>query len=70
MTAYAAIGGAVIVLLFLIWLALRYARTAGAAGAQRDAFRMKSEQARQANEIDECVADLSDDQLDRELRER
>lgn len=70
MIAYATIGGGVIVLLFLVWLAFHYARTAGAAGAQRDAFRAKSEQARRANEIDECVADLSDDQLDRELCER
>ena len=70
MIAYAAIGGGVIVLLFLVWLAFRYARTAGEAAAQRDAFKARSEQARRANEIDESVSALSDDQLDRELLER
>jgi len=70
MIAYAAIGGGVIVLLFLVWLAFHYARAAGEADAQRDAFKAKSEQARRANEIDESVSTLSDGQLDRELLER
>ena len=65
---YVAIGG-VVVFGFLIWLAFRMAQKGGRAGAERDHFQVKSEQASKANEIDEDVARLSDADLDRELRD-
>ena len=69
MTAYALIAGAVAIGIFLVWLAFRYARKAGEAGAERDQYRTKAEQGRKANEIDENVARLGDDDLDSELRD-
>ena len=69
MIAYAALGGGVVVLIFAVWLAFHIARKAGSAEAERDIFKLKAEQARRANEIDEDVASLSDEQLDRELRD-
>jgi hypothetical protein len=69
MIAYAAVGGVVVVLLFAVWLAFRLVKKLGSAEAEREIFKMKSEQTRRANEIDEAVAFLSDEQLDRELRD-
>ena len=69
MTTYVVIGVVGLVLVFLVWLGFRYARKAGEAGAQRDQALARSEQARKANEIDEDVRRLSDDDLDRELRD-
>lgn len=69
MIAFAAVGGGVIVLLFAIWLAFHLARRAGSAEAERDIFKLKAEQSRRANEIDEDVSCLSDERLDRELRD-
>ena len=68
MTTLAIVGGVVAVAMFLVWLAFRYARKAGEAGAERDHAMTKAEQARKANEIDEDVARLSDAGLDDELR--
>lgn len=70
MTTFAVVGGVVLVLIFLVWLAFKKVEGKGRAEAEREHFQVKSEQARQANEIDEDVARLSDDELDRELRDR
>lgn len=69
MIAYAVIGGGVVVLLFAVWMAFHLVKKAGSVEAERDMFKMKSEQSRRANEIDENVATLGDEQLDRELRD-
>lgn len=69
MIGYAVVGGGVVVLLFVVGLAFHFVRKAGSAEAERDTFKVKSEQARRANEIDEDVACLSNDELDRELRD-
>ena len=70
---FAVIAAAVVLLFslgaFLIWIAIRAARKAGADAAERDRFREKSEQARKANEIDEAVVCMSDSDLDGELRD-
>lgn len=68
MTVFLIVGGAVVVLCVMGWLGFRYAKNFGKAGAERDQFQRKTEQARCANEIDEDVARMSDDDLDRELR--
>ena len=72
--SYAIIGASAIVILglgaFLIGLAFRTARRAGADASERDHYREKSEQARKANEIDEDIVRLSDVDLDSELRDR
>ena len=70
MTTYAAIGGMVLVLLFIVWIAFRSAERKGRADAERDRFQAASEAARRANEIDEDVMRLPDDELDRELFDR
>ena len=70
MTTIATIGGGVLFLLVVVLAALRVASGKGRAQAERDHFRLKSEQARAANEIDEDVSGLSDDELARELRDR
>jgi hypothetical protein len=67
-TTYAIIGVIGLVLVFLVWLAFRYARRAGEAAAERDQFQVKSEQARRANEIDEDVARTPIADIDNELR--
>lgn len=67
MIAYAAIGGLVLVLVFIVWIAFRSAERKGWADAERDRFMAESETARRANEIDESVMRLSDGELDREL---
>lgn len=69
MTTIAIIGGGVLFLLVVVLAALRVAKGSGRAETERDHFQAKSEQARQANEIDEDVSDLSDDELTRELRD-
>lgn len=69
MTTIATIGGGVLFLLVMVLAALRVAKGSGRAEAERDHFRAKSDQARQANEIDEDVSDLSGDELARELRD-
>jgi len=69
MTTYAVIGGLILVLIFIVWIAFKTAEGKGRADAERDQFQTKSEEARQANEIDEAVIRLSDDDLDRELRD-
>ena len=69
MTTILVVLGLVAVIGFAIWLGFRGQRKRGQAEAERDQFRAKSEQARIANEIDENVAGLSDDELDRELRD-
>ena len=70
MTTLATIGGGVLFLVVVVLAALRVAKGSGRAEAEREHFEAKSKQARQANEIDENVAGLSDDELSRELRER
>jgi hypothetical protein len=69
MTTIATIGGGVLFLLVVVLAALRVAKGSGRAEAEREHFRAKSKQARQANEIDEDVSGLSDDELSRELRD-
>lgn len=69
MTA-ATIGGAVLFLIGVVLAAMRVAKSKGGAEAEKEHFQAKSEQARRANEIDEDVARLSDDDLTRELRDR
>jgi hypothetical protein len=69
MTTLATIGGTVLFLVVVILAAIRVANGSGRAEAEREHFRAKSEEARQANEIDEDVADLSGDELSRELRD-
>jgi type III secretory pathway component EscV len=70
MTTLATVGGTVLFLVVVILAAIRVAKGSGRAEAERARFRAKSEQARQANEIDEDVAGLSVDELSRELRDR
>ncbi len=70
MTTVATIGGGVLFLVVVVLAALRVAKGSGRAEAERDYFEAKSEQARRANEIDEDVSGLSDNELDRELRDR
>lgn len=70
MTIYAAIGGLILVLIFIVWIALKSAERKGRADAERDRFLAESEAARRANEIDEDVMRLPDDELDRELFDR
>ena len=70
MTAYALIGGVLLVFLVIVWLAFRYSEGKGRAEAERDRHREMSEQARKANEIDEAIASLSDRDLDSELHDR
>ena len=70
MTGVYIAGGAVVIVLAIVWLGFRYAKKSGAAEAQRDDYAARTEQARVANEIDEDVAALDDDALDRELRGR
>jgi hypothetical protein len=69
-TTYAVIGGLVVILFFLVWLAFRTAEGKGRAEAEKRHFQGMSDHARRANEIDENVLSLSDDRLDRELRDR
>ena len=69
MTAVLIAVGAVVVLCVMGWIGFRYARRAGEAEAERAHFQRRSEQAQLANEIDEHVARMSDDALDRELRD-
>ena len=69
MTAVLIAVGAVVVLCVMGWFGFRYARKAGEAEAERAYFQRKSEQGKLANEIDEHVARMSDDDLDRELRD-
>jgi hypothetical protein len=68
----AAVAGAIGILIVLgglcLWIMVRLAKDAGQAEAERDQYRSKAEQAERANEIDEAVSRLSDDDLDRELR--
>jgi hypothetical protein len=68
-TTYAVIGGLVVILLFLVWLAFKTAEGKGRVEAEKRHFQKMSDQARRANEIDEAVLVLPDDRLDRELRE-
>jgi hypothetical protein len=68
-TTYAVIGGLLLVLVFIVWLAFKNAEGKGRAEAERDHFQTESEEARRANEIDEAVIRLSDSDLDRELRD-
>ena len=70
MTTVAIIGGAVLFLIVVVLTAMRVARGRGRAEAEKEHSQAKSEQARQANEIDEDVAGLSDSALDDELRDR
>ena len=60
-------GGCVAALLAMVVI---LARNAGAASAERDEAKAKVGQAEKANAIDEAVAGLPDDALDRELRGR
>ena len=53
---------------FVVWLALRYARKAGAAHARADGLEAGADAARKGQEIDEAVSKLSDSDLDDELR--
>jgi hypothetical protein len=69
-TTYAVIGGLLVVLLFLVWLAFRSAEGKGRAEAEKRHYQRNSDRARKANEIDEAVLALPDDQLDNELRDR
>ena len=69
MTTIATIGGGVLFLVVVVLAALRVAKGSGRAEAERDHFEARSEQARQANEIDEDVSGLADNELDRELRD-
>lgn len=69
MTAYAAIGGLFLLLLFVMWLAFRMAEQKGRSEAESDRVQKTFDQARMANEIDEGVKRLSDSDLDRELRD-
>ncbi len=69
MTTVAVIGGAVLFLVVVVLAAIRVAKGSGRAEVERDHFEAKSKQAGVANEIDEDVAGLSDDALDRELRD-
>ena len=70
MTTYAVIGGLLVILLFLVWLAFRTAEGKGWAEAEKRHYQGISDQARKANAIDEATLSLSDDDLDRELRDR
>ena len=70
MTTYAIIGGGIIVAVFLVWLAFRQARKRGEAEAESEAHERSAEDAREAREIEEDVARMSDDELDRRLRKR
>lgn len=70
MTTYAVIGGLLVILLFLVWLAFRTAEGKGRAEAEKRHYQGISDQARKANAIDEATLSLSDDDLDRELRDR
>lgn len=70
MTTIAITGGAVLFLVVVVLAAMRVANGKGRAEAEKEHFQAKSEQARQANEIDEDVSGLSDDELARELRGR
>jgi len=70
MTTIAVIGGGVLFLVVVVLAGMKVAKGKGRAEAEKEHFQAKSEQARQANEIDENVARLSDDELDRELRDR
>lgn len=67
MTAFEVIliGGAVMVLIVI--LHGRRSRQLGRAEAQRDGFEKAADHAKEALEIDEDVARLSDAELDREL---
>jgi hypothetical protein len=67
-TIYAIIGALVLVLIFFVWIAFKNSEGKGRAEAERDRLQTESEVARQANEIDEAIIRLSDDDLDRELR--
>lgn len=69
MTTMATIGGGVLFLVVVVLAALRIAKVGGRAEAERDHFEAHTEKARQANEIDEDVSGLSDDELTRELRD-
>jgi len=69
MTTVAIISGAVLFLVIVVLIVVRVAKGSGRAKTERDHFQAKSEQARQANEIDETVAGLTDDELSRELRD-
>lgn len=60
------IGGAVMVLMVI--LHGRRSRQLGRAEAQRDGYEKAADHAKEALEIDEDVAGLSDADLDRELR--
>ena len=55
---------------FTLWLLARNAMKRGEATKEAEQYKGWAEQARKANEIDEDVARLSDDDLDRELRYR
>lgn len=70
MTTIAVIGGAALFLVVVVLAAMRVAKDSGRAETEKKQLQVKSEQARQANEIDEVVARLGDDELDRELRDR
>lgn len=60
MTTYAIIGGLVVVAIFLVWLAFRQARKRGEAEADGRSNKRSAEHAREAAEIDEDVARMSD----------
>lgn len=62
------VGGGVVVIGLLIWLAMRGARKRGRVEAERDGLKQTTEHAREAHEIDEDVAGVSGADLDDELR--
>ncbi len=65
---YAVVGGVLLALLAIVWLAVRTAEQKGRSESDARRLQEAASTARRANEIDEDVRRLADSDLDRELR--